>query len=151
MKKTDLGVIAFMYGICIWFALMNQKLPADAQIYPRFIIIVLATLTTFYLIKNLIEAKRKGVTNGFSELFKGFLPKQFFPVLGLAIGYLVALFLIGFYPATAIFMVLVLLFLKIKPVTIVITTVAILAIVFVTFNIVLKVHLVSGLLFDMLF
>ena len=150
MKKTDIGVIAFMYGICIWFAIMNAGLPKDAQIYPRFIIIVLASLTTLYFVKNLILAKKDGVSSGFSELFKGFLPKQFFPILGIALGYLVALFFIGFYPATVIFMVCVLLKLKIKPLTVCITTAAILALVFVTFNLVLKVSLIRGLLFDAL-
>ncbi len=151
MKKTDVGVVAFMYAICIWFTLMNQKLPQDAQIYPKFMIIILASLSTLYLIKLLISAKKEGVTNGFSELFKGFLPKQFFPALGMTLGYLVLLFLIGFYPATAIFMVAVLAFLKIKPLTIAITTVAIMLLVFVTFNIILRVTLISGLIPSLLF
>ena len=79
------------------------------------------------------------------------LPKQFFPALGMTLGYLVLLFLIGFYPATAIFMVAVLAFLKIKPLTIAITTVAIMLLVFVTFNIILRVTLISGLIPSLLF
>ncbi|MCR5725430.1 MAG: tripartite tricarboxylate transporter TctB family protein [Treponema sp.] len=150
MKKTDIGVIAFMYVVCIWFGVMNLRLPADAQIYPRFIIIVLASLTTLYLIKNIISAKKEGVTSGFSEIFKGFLPRQFFTVLGFALGYLLLLYLIGFYPATVIFMVLVLWRLKIKPLTVGITTLAIITLVFVTFNLVLKVNLIRGLVFDVL-
>ncbi|MBQ7159371.1 MAG: tripartite tricarboxylate transporter TctB family protein [Treponema sp.] len=151
MKKTDIGVVAFMYGICVWFLLMNRSLPADAQIYPKFIIALLGGLTTLYLIKMLITAKKEGVTNGFPELFKGFLPKQFFPILGMAIGYLAALYLIGFYPATLIFMILVLWFMNIRPLTIGITTAAIMALVFVTFNVVLKVSLIKGLVFELLF
>ena len=150
MKKTDIGVIAFMYGICIWFGIMNMRLPADAQIYPRFIIIVLAALTTLYLIKNIVLAKKEGVASGFGEIFKGFLPRQFFTVLGFALCYLLLLFLIGFYPASVIFMVAVLWRLKIKPLTIGITTAAIMALVFVTFNLVLKVQLLRGLIFDAL-
>ena len=150
MKKTDIGVIAFMYGICIWFGIMNMRLPADAQIYPRFIIIVLAVLTTLYLIKNIVLAKKEGVTSGFGEIFKGFLPRQFFTVLGFALCYLLLLFLIGFYPASVIFMIAVLWRLKIKPLTIGITTAAIMALVFVTFNLVLKVQLLRGLIFDAL-
>jgi hypothetical protein len=88
------------------------------------------------------------VTSGFPELFKGFLPAQFFPILGIVLGYLIALFFIGFYPATVIFMICTLLRLKIKPVTICITTAAIILLVFVTFNLVLKVNLIRGLLFD---
>ena len=151
MKKTDIGVIIFMYVICLWFALMNRALPADAQIYPNFMIIILASLSTLYFIKILLAAKKEGVTSGFSELFKGFLPKQFFPALGMIFGYLLLLFLIGFYPATAIFMVALLAFLKIKPLTIAITTVSIMLLVFVTFNVVLRVTLISGLIPDLLF
>ena len=151
MKKTDIGVIVCMYAVCVWFGVMNARLPQDAQIYPRFIIIVLAALTTLFLIKSLVAAKKAGVTSGFAEAFKGFLPRQFFTVLALALGYLVALFLIGFYPATVIFMVLVLWRLKIKPLTIGITTAAIIALVFVTFNLVLKVNLIRGLVFEALF
>ena len=108
-------------------------------------------LTTLYLIKMVILAKKEGVTDGFSELFRGFLPRQFFSVLGMAIGYLAALYLIGFYPATLIFMILVLWFMNIRPRTIAITTAAILALVFVTFNVVLKVSLLRGLVFELLF
>ena len=147
MKKSDIGVIAFMYAICICFGVMNVRLPADAQIYPRFIIIVLASLTTLYLVKTLIASHGKGISNDIALLFKGFLPKQFFSVLA----YLALLFLIGFYPATVLFMIGVLWKLKIKPVTIGITTAAILTLVFVTFNLVLKVNLVRGLLFEAIF
>lgn len=151
MKKTDIGVVAFMYIVCLWFGLMNAGLPADAQIYPKFIICILAALTTLYLIKILLQARKEGVTSGVAELFKGFLPRQFLPILGFAIGYLVLLFLIGFYPASVIFMVSVLAFLKIKKTTIGIATLAIMTIVFVTFNVVLKVNLIKGLLFEAIF
>lgn len=151
MKKSDIGVIAFMYAICICFGVMNVRLPADAQIYPRFIIIVLASLTTLYLVKTLIASHGKGISNDIAQLFKGFLPKQFFSVLAMALAYLALLFLIGFYPATVLFMIGVLWKLKIKPVTIGITTAAILTLVFVTFNLVLKVNLVRGLLFEAIF
>ncbi len=151
MKKTDIGVVAFMYGVCICFLMMNRNLPADAQIYPKFIIAILGGLTTLYLIRMIIAAKKEGVTNGFPELFKGFLPRQFFPILGMAIGYLAALYLIGFYPASIIFMILVLWFMNIRPLTIAITTVAIMLLVFITFNVVLKVSLLKGLVFELLF
>jgi len=151
MKKSDIGVIAFMYAICICFSVMNFRLPSDAQIYPRFIIIVLASLTTLYLIKTLVASRGKGLASDIALLFKGFLPRQFFPVLAMTLIYLALLFLIGFYPATVLFMIGVLWHLKIKPVTIGITTAAILALVFVTFNLVLKVNLVRGLLFEAIF
>ncbi|MBQ9238932.1 MAG: tripartite tricarboxylate transporter TctB family protein [Treponema sp.] len=150
MKKTDIGIVAFMYGVCVWFTLMNRTLPADAQIYPRLIIVILALLTTMYVAKMVVTAKKAGVTSGLAELFKGFLPRQFFTVLGSALGYLAALYLIGFYPATVIFMIAVLISLRIKPLTIAITTASILALVFVTFNVILKVSLMKGLVFELL-
>lgn len=151
MKKTDIGIVAFMYVVCIWFGIMLLSLPPEAQIYPKFIICILAGLTTIYLVKMLILAKKEGVTSGISELFKDFLLRQFLPILGFAVAYMVLLFLIGFYPSSILFMVTVLAFLKIKKLTIGITTLAIMTIVFVTFSVVLRVELIKGLLFEMLF
>ena len=34
MKKTDIGVVAFMYAICALFLVMTLRLPAAAQKQP---------------------------------------------------------------------------------------------------------------------
>lgn len=34
MKKTDIGVVAFVYAVCALFLVMTLRLPAAAQTYP---------------------------------------------------------------------------------------------------------------------
>ena len=48
MKKTDIGVVAFIYAVCALFLVMTLRLPAAAQTYPLFIIILLAALTNIF-------------------------------------------------------------------------------------------------------
>ena len=95
MKKTDIGVVAFIYAVCLLFLIMTLQLPSAAQTYPLFIIILLAALTTLYVLQMAVGAKRRGVTSGLED-FEGFLPRQFFPVLGMVIVYLVIMYFAGF-------------------------------------------------------
>ncbi len=37
MKKTDIGVVAFMYAICALFLVMTLELKPAAQTYPLFL------------------------------------------------------------------------------------------------------------------
>ena len=46
MKKTDIGVVAFVYAVALFFLSMTLKLPKPAQAYPLFIIVLLLGLTT---------------------------------------------------------------------------------------------------------
>lgn len=87
MKKTDIGVVAFVYAVALFFLSMTLKLPKPAQAYPLFIIVLLLGLTTLYVAQMVIGAKKKGVESGMED-FKDFLPKQFFPVLAMIIVYL---------------------------------------------------------------
>lgn len=48
MKKTDIGVVAFIYAVALFFLSMTLKLPKPAQAYPLFIIVLLLGLTTLY-------------------------------------------------------------------------------------------------------
>ena len=147
MKKTDIGVVAFMYAICGLFYYMLGDLKKSAQTYPKFIIILLFLLTTLYLINMLIGAKKNGVTSGVKEIFDGFLPKQFFIVFILIIVYLALNYIVGFYIATVIFMAACLLFLKVPKWQIAIAIVAIIGLVYCAFTLFLKVKLPVGLLF----
>ena len=67
MKKTDIGVVGFMYGVCILFLVMTLQLKKAAQTYPLFIITLLALLTTLYVYNMVKDAKRLGVTSGLEE------------------------------------------------------------------------------------
>ena len=146
MKKTDIGVVAFIYAVCVLFLVMTLRLPAAAQTYPLFIIIMLAALTTLYVAQMLRAAKKSGVTSGLED-FEGFLPRQFFPILGMVVLYLVVMYFAGFYIATLVFMVVCLLFLKVPKWQILLSTAVILALVYCAFTLFLKVKLPVGLLF----
>jgi putative tricarboxylic transport membrane protein len=146
MKKTDIGVVVFMYAVCALFLGLTLQLPAAAQTYPLFIIILLAALTTLYVAQMLRAAKKSGVTTGLED-FEGFLPRQFFPILGMVVLYLVVMYFAGFYIATLVFMVACLLFLKVPKWQILLSTAVILALVYCAFTLFLKVRLPAGLLF----
>lgn len=45
MKKTDIGVVGFMYAVCAFFFLMSRDLKKGARIYPLCIIAILFLLT----------------------------------------------------------------------------------------------------------
>ena len=146
MKKTDIGVVVFIYAVCVLFLVMTLRLPAAAQTYPLFIIIMLAALTTLYVAQMLRAAKKSGVTSGLED-FEGFLPRQFFPILGMVVLYLVVMYFAGFYIATLVFMVVCLLFLKVPKWQILLSTAVILVLVYCAFTLFLKVKLPVGLLF----
>ena len=146
MKKTDIGVVAFIYAVCVLFLVMTLRLPAAAQTYPLFIIIMLAALTTLYVAQMARGAKKSGVTSGLED-FEGFLPRQFFPILGMVVLYLVVMYFAGFYIATLVFMVVCLLFLKVPKWQILLSTAVILVLVYCAFTLFLKVKLPVGLLF----
>ena len=62
MKKTDIGVVGFMYAVCAFFFLMSRDLKKGARIYPLCIIAILFLLTTGYVVEMLFAAKKNGVT-----------------------------------------------------------------------------------------
>ena len=115
MKKTDIGVVVFMYLVCGYFYYHMTKLKASSQTYPRFTIILLFGLTTLYLVQMIIAAKKYGVESGVNEVFKDFQAAQFFVCLIASILYLVCIYFFGFYISTVLFMAAVLLYLKVPP------------------------------------
>ena len=123
MKKTDIGVVAFMYAICALFLVMTLR-----------------------VVQMVRAAKKRGVTSGLED-FEGFLPKQFFPILGMVVLYLVIMYFAGFYIATLVFMAACLLFLKVPKWQILLSTAVILVLVYCAFTLFLKVKLPMGLLF----
>ena len=146
MKYTDVGVVAVFYVICGLFFAETQKLPAESQTYPKFIVIILFGLTTLYLIQMIMNAVKYGTESGKSQ-FQGFQAKQFFVCLALTVLYIIAVLTIGFFVSTAVFLVVSLLFLKVKPLYIAITTVALLLLIYGAFTLFLRVQLPNNLLF----
>ena len=97
-----------------------------------------------YLVQMLLQAFKNGVHKGKDEAFKNFLPAQFFVTLGLVVLYVVMINFIGFYIATFIFMVALLLYLKVPKLHLVITVVAIMLLIYLAFGLFLKVKLPEG-------
>ena len=144
MKKTDIGVVLFMYIVCGFFYYHLTKLKSSSQTYPRFTIILLFGLTTFYLIQMLVAAKKYGVESGVNEVFKDFQPVQFFVCLGATILYLIGIYFFGFYIPTVIFMAAVLLYLRVPPLYAAIAVVVIIALIYFAFQKFLGVKLRVG-------
>ena len=147
MKKTDIGVVAFMYGVCALFLVMTLRLKKAAQTYPIFIITVLALLTTLYVYHMIKDARRIGVTSGMKEVFGETIPAQFIPILAMIVFYLLGMYYVGFYPSTFIFMVACLWFLHIPRWQIIVSSLVVIGLVYGAFTLFLGVKLPMGLLF----
>ena len=144
MKKTDIGVVIFMYAVCGFFYYHMTKLKSSSQTYPRFTIILLFALTTLYLIQMIAAARKYGVESGVDEVFKDFQPVQFFVCLSATILYLIGIYFFGFYIPTVVFMAVVLLYLRVPPLYAAISVVVIIALIYFAFQKFLGVKLPVG-------
>ncbi len=147
MKKTDIGVVVFMYAICAFFYVHMLQLKEASQTYPRFTIVLLFGLTTVYLLQMIMNARKHGVESGVDTVFDGFQIVQFVVCLAMVIVYLFMMKYLGFFVATIVFMFAVLLFLRVPIVHTVIAVVAINLLVYLAFAQFLGVKLPAGLLF----
>jgi len=148
MKKSDIGLTAAMYGIVIFFFIIVMQYKPEVRIYPLFVMAVLFILNTFYLIKCIaVYAKERKVENDFSGIFKDFLPKQYSAIFFLSLAYIILISLVGFYPATLLYLVGTLAFLKVPVLHIVMTVVIFACLIYGAFSKFLHVPLPGGLLF----
>ena len=145
MKKTDIGVVAFMYVVCAFFYVYLQELPKDSQTYPMFTIVLLFGLTTLYLITMIFNAVKHGTESG-TEMFREFVSGQFFFCPALVVLYLIGIKFIGFFVSTTIFMIAVMAFLKVKWQHIAIAVVSMDVLLYLAFVLFLKVKLPAGIL-----
>ena len=147
MKKTDIGVVAFMYAVCAFFYAYSYDLSDSSKSYPRFTIMLLFGLTTLYLIQMVIKARKFGVESGVDEIFEGFQPKQFFVSVALVIVYFFMIKYLGFFSATTIYLVAALVYLRVPVVHSAITVVGVDVMIYLAFVLFLGVKLPKGLLF----
>ena len=105
MKKTDIGVVVFMYAFCAFFYAYSSKLSAGSKTYPLFTITLLFGLTTLYLFQMILAARKFGVESGVDTVFAGFKALQFPLSLVLPIVYFFLVKYLGFFSATTIFMI----------------------------------------------
>lgn len=146
MKKTDIGVVGFMYAFCAFFYVYSFQLSEDSKTYPIFTIALLFGLTTLYLIQMIISARKFGVESGVDEVFEGFKPLQFTLSLVLTIVYFFLVKYLGFFTATTIFMIASFVYLKVPVLHSVIAIVAIDLLIYLAFVMFLGVRLPAGLL-----
>ena len=147
MKKTDFGVVIFMYLVCGLFLYLSKDLSETSKTYPLFTIWLLFGLTTLYLLTMLINAGKYGVESGAEEIFNGFKPAQFLFCLAMTVVYMLMVKYIGFFVATVVFMFAVLLFLRVPLKATIISVVSINLLVYLAFVKFLGVRLPAGLLF----
>lgn len=154
MTRSDIGVIIIIYATALLFFCMTLQLKPAAQIYPMCLIAGLALLNTLYLGRCCFrlyrerEKSQKGILNDLPEIFKGFQAKQFIFVVAACIAYMGILYYIGFYLAGLVFLVGVLLYLNVKPLPILITTLFLGGLIYSVFTLFLKVPLPKGVLFS---
>lgn len=145
MKKSELCVVIFMLGFCGFFYAQTLELPPAAQSYPKFVIGLLAVTTVLQLIKMVVSCHgRIAVANDLAEVWKGFLPKQFFVMAGGCVAFFIAMFLIGFYPAAILYLGGMLLFFHIPAKYTVLTLVVLMVLIYVVFSEFLNVPLPPG-------
>ena len=147
MKKTDIGVVAFMYAVCAFFYAYSYKLTEESKTYPMFTIALLFALTTLYLVQMILSARKVGVESGADEVFAGFKPVQFIVSIVLTLVYFLMIKYLGFFSATIIFMFASLLYLKVHIVPAVISVLVMNLLIYFAFVRFLGVKLPSGLLF----
>ena len=147
MKKTDIGVVGFMYAVCAFFYVYSFQLSATSKTYPIFTIALLFCLTTLYLIQMIISARKFGVESGAQEVFAGFKPVQFVVSLALTAVYFFMMKYLGFFSATVIFMFASLLYLRVHIVPALVSVVVMNLLIYFAFVKFLGVRLPSGLLF----
>ena len=146
MKKTDIGVVAFMYAVCAFFYVYSFDLSESSKSYPIFTIVLLFGLTTLYLIQMIIAAKKYGVESGVDKVFAGFLPKQFILSLVLTVVYFFLIKYLGFFTATTLFMIASFVYLKVPVLHSVIALVSMDLLIYLAFVLFLGVRLPTGLL-----
>lgn len=147
MKKTDIGVVGFMYAFCAFFYVYSSQLSEESKTYPLFTISLLFGLTTLYLVQMILAARKFGVESGVDTVFAGFKPMQFFVSLALTIVYFLMIKYLGFFTATIVFMAASLAYLKVPLLHSAIALVAVNLMIYLAFVKFLGVRLPSGLLF----
>lgn len=146
MKKTDIGVVAFMYAVCAFFYVYSFDLSESSKSYPLFTIALLFGLTTLYLVQMIIAGRKFGVESGVDKVFAGFKPLQFTLALVLTIVYFFLIKYLGFFTATTLFMIASFVYLKVPVLHSVIALVAMNLLIYLAFVQFLGVRLPAGLL-----
>lgn len=142
--------IVLMILSCSLFP-MTLKFPDTAGLFPQFILIVLFALGIYTLVHGIRESRHEQllIQNGeeINSVFNWNSDKL--PLAGylIVVAYILAIKPIGFFVSTTIFMVVYMLFLKMKkPSVLILVTVGVDIFIYVLFVLELKLNLPSGIL-----
>ena len=147
MKKSDIGVVAVIYAVCLLFFVLTLGLPDAARTYPLCLSTALAGLNTLYLVRMLISLRRTGIIADVATVFADFQPRQFALVAGGCVLYMVLLKVVGFYLSSGLYLVGSMLALRVPHKHIALTIAVLALMIYVVFTLFLKVPLPAGLLF----
>lgn len=149
MKKSDIYICGFMYAFSAFFLYLTQSFPLGARHYPHFVIGLLVLLTTIRVGHMFRDYRKEGrVVNDMPEVFQDFLPKQFWVMFGAFVLFFILMYFIGFYPAALVYLLLCLVYFKIRPLYIVLVLAGMLLLIFGTFDSFLNVPLPMGELLE---
>lgn len=149
MKKSDIYICGFMYAFSFFFLYLTQSFPLGARHYPHFVIGLLLILTSVRVGQMVRDYRREKTSeNDMSVLFDGFMPKQFWTMFAAFILYFVMMYLVGFYPASLVYLLFCLKFFKIRPLYILLVLAGMVVLVFGTFDLFLNVPLPMGMLIE---
>lgn len=142
MKNTDriVGVLFIVIGII--FFVNTFSLPEDSQTYPRVLIGVMMLLALAVLIKSFITDDG----NSWEKLFGHINWKRFILVAVVSLLYLFAINILGYFTATILYLLVLLLTLKANRKTILITVPIFMVGLYLLFRMFLKVPLPTGIL-----
>lgn len=129
---------------------LTKKFPGTAYLFPQFVLIVLGLLGIYTLVSGIISTKkaRKEISEGKTvddpfQWVHNKLPMAGY--LGIVL-YVLAIEPLGFFTATSIFLILYMLFLRVrKPLTLVLVTLGVDVFVYVLFVMQLNLSLPEGL------
>lgn len=139
MKKVDLSLSAILLVVCGIFYFMISKLPKEASMYPIFVTTILAVLTLIQGVQSYVKKDDEG-KNPFNNIeWKQLL----FVVVACAI-YIALINLIGYFVASAVYVLTVLVGLKVNRKQSVIVSLGFCIFIFVVFKVMLKVPLPKG-------
>ncbi|MBO5659358.1 MAG: tripartite tricarboxylate transporter TctB family protein [Duodenibacillus sp.] len=149
MKKSDFWVVAVLYGITAWFTSMTMEFPEEAQSYPLFLLTCIFALTTLYLVLQARRYKKtKVIENDVAKSFNGFIARQFCVCILCIVGYMFAMYYLGYYIASVAYIVIGMLVLSVPKKYIGMAAVVLMLLIYGVFTLFLKVPLPVGVLFE---
>ena len=149
MKQSDFGVVAVLYAIIFGFLSMTLQLPEEAQTYPLTLLVALLFLNTLYLLQALLKYKaEKKVHMDLKRSFAEFMPLQFVFIAVSAALYIVCIEVLGYFAASILYLLVALLFLRVRVSYIVICMAALMTTIYFVFAMFLNVPLPVGMLFE---